>query len=288
MTLTPFAMRLGQTCVSQSGVKTRALTADTDVGQPDAAVSSRVMAPNDSAWTHELRLQMPPRAGTLRAHQAFLEGLGSLKDVRWRSVSSEGASVAVGDQLQIWVEPTSLELIAYRTHLEQCAQPVLALLDEIVGPPVIRMTTRSQHLVPLDDVKYRDATEFAARAWLGPLSEVPGLIDCAVLLDGEVPRIGASYQVEYGVVEGSEVRDRLLRTVGRVTNSARLPGSPPSSDYPQVAVFADFTWRAKQPMARATGVQSCLATASGALEYAGEFVTVLTAQVAGAIEGGRA
>lgn len=253
-----------------------------------AAVCSVVMVPNESAWTHELRIRMPPRAQSLRTFGHFIEALDGLDGVRWRSIAEGSALLAVGTELQVRVGLSTIELLAYRTTLGGCASPVLDLLEELIAPPMALMSSRSQHLAALnEDVDYAVATERAARQWLGPVHAIRGLRDCAVLLDGDVPEVDASYQVEYGVVQGSEVYERLLRVFGRVDGGGLAPEPAGEGDaYPDVAVFADFTWQVERPMRTVAGPEGCLARASRMLEYADEFVAVLNEALAAPTEGG--
>lgn len=237
-----------------------------------------------NAWTHELRLRLPPQAKYVRLYAALLEELDTLGETRWLAVSHDGAAVDIGRSLRINLTPTSMVLLSYRETLAASAEPILAALENVFDPPVVRITTRSQHLVPLD-IDYSLAKARAARAWLGEVASLGGQVDCAVLLDGVPPGSDAQFQVEYGVVEGPEVSDRLLRTVGRAANEPDARRPPAHDQYPEVAVFADFTWRVQRPIASLLGSDGCLARATSALDYACEFVTARAAEVARSSEG---
>lgn len=239
---------------------------------------------HESVWTHELRLAMPPQARSMRAFGELAEALDDLGGVRWRSMTAETAVLDLTESLWVAFSPTTMSFLSYRGTLGESVASALEVLKTVVNPPVVRLTTRSQHLIPIA-AEYEVATTQAARRWLGLAALGSDPLDCAVLLDGDPADFRAHFQVEYGVVGSSEVSQRLLRTAGRAAKVPDAPRPPDYDTYPEVSVFADFTWRMHGPIRQLAGPEGCLASAIRTADYACDFVAARAAEVVEPIEG---
>jgi hypothetical protein len=68
--------------------------------------------------------------------------------------------------------------------------------------------------------------------------------DCAAVIDGSIH--GWQYNAEYGVVDVSEIPQRIARTVGRATGP-KIDVALDEVEFSQVSTFVDSRWKAAEP-----------------------------------------
>lgn len=112
------------------------------------------------------------------------------------------------------------------------------VLPALEPSAMTNLHTWFQHLLPLtadyDEARTSVATRLFGASWPREIA------DWALLVDGPAPAIKAKYQIEYGIVQRSEIVDRLARRAGRIAGP-RVRTMPPA-DLPAVALFADSNW----------------------------------------------
>src|SRR5690606_34190236 len=106
-----------------------------------------------------------------------------------------------------------------------------------------RVQFEFQCVSPLD-MAYDKARRVMAYRWYGEWLSRVEPEDTATLLDGRRLDGSARFQVEFGVIQRSELYPRIARHVGRVSAASRpdLLADWEEEGVPPVAVFADLRW----------------------------------------------
>lgn len=113
---------------------------------------------------------------------------------------------------------------------------------ELLNPNDISVTSATFMFILPIDLEYEEARRQFSENLAGELLPDAEPIDSAVLLDGMHSDAGRTFQVEYGIVNRSEVRARL-RGLGRVElGPSSMQLEPDSSAAPDCAMFLHWGW----------------------------------------------
>jgi len=143
-----------------------------------------------------------------------------------------------------------------------------------------------QHLAPLD-MPFESAIKGAYGRLLGSLG-TPGIRfdDWSLLADLEMTWTPpAAGQMEFGVVRGTEVIDRLTRQAGRTGVAQRPPDAWVHAQFPDVALFSDCQFSAAANPSQELGKQARNFW-GGAREETGRLVGVLQKMIGDADDRG--
>lgn len=145
---------------------------------------------------------------------------------------------------EVALGPSSIRFIVLTPDLE--TEVIQSVLDtclaglDISGNTLMRGAF--QHLAPLD-YNYDAARRSTSRRLLADISPELLPTDWSLLVDGEAPDGSIKFQSEFGVVEESEIQERVSRQAGRTTGEAQaLPRAWNDLEKPDVALFADTTF----------------------------------------------
>lgn len=150
--------------------------------------------------------------------------------------------VAVGrSSMRIIVRRGGFELLLGSPDLSaEDAQELLAAIIKAFSPRRVHISgARSLWTAELGTPATAVASSTAASMFDKPSGVEP--VDFSVLADAATP--GARLQIEYGVVDGDELRLRLTQTIrGRLRAGEMPPLRDLPSDLPESSLFADVSW----------------------------------------------
>lgn len=205
-----------------------------------------------SVWSHRLNISWLPSLAFYERQVEFLRGLEDGGHLSAFRVESSFVSAYLGptDHLQVGPAGASVWLIGREVDVAR-SQVALGQALHLLGVKSILLEFVAFQVLSSIADDYDTARRNMGSSWFGrTLGNEHGVVDFAVLLDGESPTTGSTYQVEFGVVSASEVSARLARKIGRIGTS--LP-EPPRTQHPltitdpvpEVAMFSDWVWRPK-------------------------------------------
>lgn len=196
----------------------------------------------EDVYTHDAQIRWKPNVRFLEMRSEVLRGLESLDELSHLALDEGAVSVSLSGGLDVRVTTDEVAFARSSGPLDGRAREITSMLERVLDPAVSMVTCRSQHLLALSHLEYREATALAARTWLAAVPLSGDFFDSAVLADGYSPELRAAFQVEFGVVERSEIPPRFMRRLGRVQGHSHRP--PQLDELPTVALFADMGWTA--------------------------------------------
>jgi hypothetical protein len=175
-------------------------------------------------------------------HLSVLRGLETAGLLSGFMVQSDGVNARLGDSAhEIQVNPTGATALSHAPdgNEDRLRAGLGIVVDTLKPESVIGMSMMGQYLVALAG-EYDKARTVSFQN----LATLRGtrVKDWAFLLDLEGDRPELEGQVEAGIVSRDEIADRVSRETGRISGPAM--GQPDGSreKYPEVALFADFSW----------------------------------------------
>ena len=129
-----------------------------------------------------------------------------------------------------------------------------SVLGDVIGmltpSNVVISELRAQFVTPLSG-DYAELRRATASSLLRDSADSGHVTDWAVLVDGESSHLDAVFSVEFGIVDGAELPDRLTRMRGRMARG-QTPDTPDhwlGLSLPTVALFCDFAWQTEFALA---------------------------------------
>lgn len=198
-------------------------------------------------WTQTLTVHWRPELQFYEERIPMLRKLENDGVLKAFSVGDDYVAARILDgghhQMTIRKDGLSLDIIGNDAD----TQAVLAIAVEAiqrVAPTRTRLgTARFYHLVPLD-MLFDEAVARSVERLFPPIA-TPNIsgTDYAMLMDLKAPD-EVTGQVEFGVVRGVEVRDRLVGVGQRIAPASQAVRDYDwtSTKFPDVALFADSVW----------------------------------------------
>jgi hypothetical protein len=209
-------------------------------------------------WVQGASVRWRPDFRFYEARTRFLSRLDEKGLIRAWRVEEEEVSArlrdadheALLDSGGITVIGTTLE-----PDIERLIFAAEAAIKEVGIPRLTTMRVQFEYIYPLEG-SYDEIRIESARRFLGSLADLR-ITDYAVLLDGQRSDLSYEYKLEFGIVSRTEIPLRLSRLIGRMRGEGEqqsLPRSLNFSKLPEVALFADMSWRyAQAPVASEAG-----------------------------------
>jgi hypothetical protein len=194
-------------------------------------------------WTQSLSIRWRPELRFYEQRVAILRSLEERGELRAFRVQENFVDARLFEsRVRLSVRQDGLDLYLDRPDADVArAWEAVEIGLSIVKPDRPRFVRASfQHLAPLD-MRFEDAVRRAYGGVLGRLgTESIEFGDWALLVDLSMKN-GSSGQIEFGIVRGDEVPDRLARIAGRI-GPRQQPVSrlPEPSDFADVSLFTDL------------------------------------------------
>ena len=202
-------------------------------------------------FTQRMNLAWRPALGFFERRYEVLRTLEDDGLLRSFQVRENRISVRLGDPLHVLVfgpESAEVMLLGPDGEFERLMSALETVLRTIRPAGSTRIVIGAQWLERLE-IPYKDARHAAASRILGEDGDITDR-DFALLTSGELSEPRVAFDLEIGVVEAAEIPQRLARQAGRIGKVA--PEVPPSlwptESLPDVALFADSTWRPESPI----------------------------------------
>jgi hypothetical protein len=175
----------------------------------------------------------------------LLEARDLLKAFRF---GERSIGIQLDEHVSVEVESTGIKVKVFspRINAAKAMAAVELVLSDLRPKQVTLASASIQYLFPVSS-PFGSVVALTAQELASELKPDAQATDWAVLLDGTSAAAGSTFQVEYGMVDAEQARDRLRRRIGRMgdmvrTSEGRLPDLTDLDDLPNCAFFFDWLW----------------------------------------------
>jgi hypothetical protein len=205
--------------------------------------------PAREPWSQAIEVNWQPCLDYFERHVQLLRHLKDQRILRQFRVSTDEFEARLTDGRTLTVGVAGLKVIEPGgAFSDPGGLKLLAGVLDSLRPKVTAARTWMVFVGALDwPLEKAAAFELAARAFCGNLAAEMGMSDISVLADGTADDIDMTYQIEFGVVDATEIPMRASRRYGNRINAPTSPELPPGREYPNLAIFADSIWAKTTP-----------------------------------------
>jgi hypothetical protein len=203
-------------------------------------------------WTQSLSLRWLPELSFYERRTELLRQLEAEVLLVAFRFGEQSIGVQLEEHAVLDVQSTglSMRISSPRASLDGPRTALAAVLTDLSPQRVTLSSVTAQFLFPLDSPSEVAASQ-TANELVAELSPDAQATDWSILLDGQSAKLGATFQVEYGVIGADEAPDRIGRVIGRVGADPAGQGHPDLIDVdavPGSAFFFDWRWTPLTPI----------------------------------------
>lgn len=182
-----------------------------------------------------------PRYELLDARGSVLAALSEISPIAGFQPSHDAVFVEFVNGLQLDVGLGAVTAISVGHADPTIYRPQIQAVAKTLGSSKVWVDFALQHLIAWVDQEDSATAQTMAAV---TVSGVETAIDCASVIDGLIS--GWQYKAEFGVVDASEIPDRVARRVGRASGP-RIDADIANGEFSQVSTFIDSHWKATEP-----------------------------------------